>query len=497
MKTTKRKIISFFVLLFLSFTIIIPAYAEWEETWTETENQEEQSVKYISQSDFIKSHQPENKWEVTIRKKKKTIEVINYNLSTNDDQLLINKNKYILPTWMNTISCNTNEVGSVFFWDNNTSCQKFTLEWEWMNEFSKAFFSDIIENKRKSLNDNSNSEEGNAEDSIEWKQSNEESVNEIEKVLSWESVKEVVEDIQSDSNNTKSNEDSSSEWWDNTTQEGILAILGWLDIPLDDINEEIEWTSKELNTDISSFLEWENSWEQLGNIGGEPEIKTSTWIVIWDISSWDKLNTSVDRILEKFLDPDKYVRPVKIEEVLDDEDIEIDDEKSIEEERSEIPLEELFPDIYINSDVNSFTQKLFGPEVKNVMYGANIDSNSLLGVSANYLAISLEKFRAQKEILEVWGNQIFGLKWFAHYNKSVTELYEKFLTRNPSISEQKQLAKNISAISFSFSTYSNSTINYKTKDVFRNKLILDFQKLEKDYKSISKQNIIRNFLLRR
>jgi len=36
-----------------------------------------------------------------------------------------------------------------------------------MNEFSKAFFSDIIENKRKSLNDNSNSEEGNAEDSIE------------------------------------------------------------------------------------------------------------------------------------------------------------------------------------------------------------------------------------------------------------------------------------------------------------------------------------------
>jgi len=76
-------------------------------------------------------------------------------------------------------------------------------------------------------------------------------------------------------------------------------------------------------------------------------------------------------------------------------------------------------------------------------------------------------------------------------------LYEKFLTRNPSISEQKQLAKNISAISFSFSTYSNSTINYKTKDVFRNKLILDFQKLEKDYKSISKQNIIRNFLLRR
>jgi len=105
--------------------------------------------------------------------------------------------------------------------------------------------------------------------------------------------------------------------------------------------------------------------------------------------------------LEKFLDPDKYVRPVKIEEVLDDEDIEIDDEKSIEEERIEIPLEELFPDIYINSDVNSFTQKLFGPEVKNVMYGANIDSNSLLGVSENYLAISLEKFRAQKEILEV------------------------------------------------------------------------------------------------
>ena len=57
--------------------------------------------------------------------------------------------------------------------------------------------------------------------------------------------------------------------------------------------------------------------------------------------------------------------------------------------------------------------------------------------------------------------------------------------------------KDLSAISFSFSTYTSRTVNLKTKNIFKNKLILDFQKLEKDYKKISKETTTRNFLLKR
>ncbi len=489
MKTTKRKIISFFVLLFLSFTIILPVYGDNEanednwNTGTGTENQEN-----VALDNWKVINAPINKWEVTIRKNiKRVTEVINYNLSDNDKQKIIYQGRYMLPAWMNNPWCNNQAWSSVFFGYNNISCQKFTIEWEWMNEFSKAFFSDVIKTtKYKLLNSEevSNTWTGSAfivNKSEEWKEINNEA-----KIESKEKNIEAIKE----SNIQNSNSSETSEMGE------ISEIFKWLDISLDDVNKIITTDWKSLENDVSSFLESESSWKKSEEIKKKWKTKTSTWIVVWDISSWNKLNTSVDRILEKFLDPDEYVKPEKITEESKDEVIKEESTKEESKERA-VELSELFPNIYINSDVSNFTQRLFGPEVKNIMYGAHIENGSLAWISANYLAISLEKFRAEKEILIVWGNKIFGLKWFEYYNKSVTDLYEKFLLRNPTILEQKILAKNISAISFSFSTYSNSTINLKTKDVFRNKLILDFQKLEKDYKSISKQNIIRNFLLRR
>ena len=499
MKTTKRKIISFFVLLFLWFTIVLPVYADtaWDTDDTST-NTNSGSISETN-NDWIKALAPQNKGEVTIGSDTKKVKVVrDYNLSQKDKQILINKNQYMLPTWMNNNSCNNtnSDVESVFFWKNNASCQKFLIEWEWMNEFSKSFFSDVIDNAKKELLDTDKTED-TLSGSSDWSnmdvQSNiEDQGKESQDWVSWkwEETTKTTEDW--------TNKDDTSSGASGTDE--ISAIFSWLNLGLDDVNGSIEWSWAQLNDntsislDLSDWVESENnSWK---DITEEWENKTSTGIVIWDISSWDKLNTSVDRVLEKFLDPDKYVQVEKNIKEKQEKTIEKDSVKKVESERV-VDLNELFPHIYINSDINTFTQKLFWPDVIDIMYGAQIDNDSLSGISANYLAISLEKFRAQKEILEIGWNQIFWLKWYEYYNKSVTELFEKFLERNPSVSEQKQLAKDLSAISFSFSTYSNLTINFKTKDVFKNKLILDFQKLEKDYKSISKQNIIRNFLLRR
>jgi len=90
------------------------------------------------------------------------------------------------------------------------------------------------------------------------------------------------------------------------------------------------------------------------------------------------------------------------------------------------------------------------------MYWVEINNDLLSGISANYLAITLEKFREQKEIIEIsdhelWDYQIFGLQWYHHYNSELKDLFEKFLAKNPSTDEINKVAQDLSAVSFSFS----------------------------------------------
>ncbi len=513
MKTSKRKLISFLVLFLLSMTIVWPVHAAGEDDTSDKSHLNE----------WIKAITPVDTWHVTIKKHvPKVRQWTNYNLSSND-AVKDNNPVDLLPSWMSQGSCINWKAGFIFFQSEIINCETFTVKWAWMNNFSKQFFQEIIEEKKNELLEwekeiENNTHTWSVDDSSDkwieselgsiistlWETLDSEQITEtessLESVISimWEelNIEEIAE--------TVSDIDTEDIEW---SEDAILNILGGFDLW---ISEEGEWELENITESIEDSDLWiEFSWNDLEVNNSETlteseeskDWTTSTWIVVWDVTSWEQLNIQVDNVLEKFLNPDEYIQPIKISEEVIEEDIVIE-ENDLEAIEREVSIDELFPKVYVNWDISDFTKSLFGPDVNNIMYWVTIDSDLLSWISWNYLAITLEKFREQKEIIEIddyeAGNyQIFGLKWYPHYNDELKDMFEKFLDKKPSVDEINRVAKGLSAISFSFSTYTNRTVNIKTKNIFKNKLILDFQKLEKDYKNISKETTIRNFLLKR
>ncbi len=494
MKTTKRKVIWFFILLWLSISIIGPVHAVWEDT--EQVNS--------SLNDWVNSHTPQNKWLVTIKQEtsiNSKKEVTNYNLS--DNKRNVDKAIDLLPSWMSQDSCINWKAWFIFFQSEIINCETFTVKWSWMNKFSKQFFKEIIEKKKAELLQKENTTL--SVESLNWDNLDKEIEEAPLEESSTEDIdifKELLSEEDTELNAAVDDEEDISEiFW--SLALWLTDDVDWEDAWFEEMIKNVELLKESWNLlegigdesieKIADIISEENIIEGTNNI----EWTTSSWIVIWDISNSNKLSNQVDTVLEKFLNPDEYIKPVKIVEETIEPTIILEEDETVEEIEREVSIDELFPNVYINRDINEFTKSLFGPEVKNIMYGTQVNTDLISGISANYLAIALEKFRAEQEVLEIEGTQIFGLKWYDHYNEEIENMFQKFLNKNPSTEEITRLSKDLSAISFSFSTYTNRTINLKTKNVFKNKLILDFQALEKDYNWISKQTIIRNFLLKK
>jgi len=138
MKTTKRKVISFFVLLMVSMTIIWPVHADWENDNSHL-------------NDWLEGIRPVDTWEVTIKvNTPKVQESENYNLSSNNKQ----NNKLpidLLPSWMSQWDCINWKAWFIFFQSEIVNCETFTVKWSWMNKFSKQFFEEIIETRKEEL----------------------------------------------------------------------------------------------------------------------------------------------------------------------------------------------------------------------------------------------------------------------------------------------------------------------------------------------------------
>jgi hypothetical protein len=74
-----------------------------------------------------------------------------------------------------------------------------------------------------------------------------------------------------------------------------------------------------------------------------------------------------------------------------------------------------------------------------------------------------------------------------NYNSKVAILLKQIDDEFKIDSIKNDFAKNVSKVSYSLSTYNNTT-DLETKEVFKNKLINDFKKLKKKYKILKKKD---------
>ncbi|MCD5380530.1 hypothetical protein LR004_01255, partial [Candidatus Gracilibacteria bacterium] len=362
MKTSKRKLISFLVLFLLSMTIVGPVHAAGEDDTSDKSHLNE----------WVDALRPVDTGHVTIKKHvSKVRQGTNYNLSSNDT--VKNNNPVdLLPSWMSQDSCINGKAGFIFFQSEIINCETFTVKGAGMNNFSKQFFQEIIEEKKNALLEGekeieNNTDTGTVDDS---------------------SDKGVESDLGSIISTLGETLDSEKITETESSLESVISIMG------EDLNtEEIAETVSDIGTEeiegsedaILNMLEGNNS-ETLTESEGSKEGTTSTGIVVGDVTSGEQLNIQVDSVLEKFLNPDKYIQPIKISEEVIEEDIVIEEEDDLEVNEREVSIDELFPKVYVNGDISDFTKSLFGPEVNNIMYGVTIDSDLLSGISGNYLA---------------------------------------------------------------------------------------------------------------
>jgi hypothetical protein len=125
--------------------------------------------------------------------------------------------------------------------------------------------------------------------------------------------------------------------------------------------------------------------------------------------------------------------------------------------------------------------------------------NKIFTLSWKNMASSVKSYSLNKEKLYIWEySEINGLKDSEYYNSAVAKIFTSFSKKVEINKFRNEFAKNLSTISFSFNSYQDEKLDFKTREFFRKKFVNDLKKLEISYTKIQKkENKIMNFFFKK
>ena len=131
---------------------------------------------------------------------------------------------------------------------------------------------------------------------------------------------------------------------------------------------------------------------------------------------------------------------------------------------------------------------------KDIFWKTNNNTN--LSLKGSKFVKTINDYSKQKIRIRV-GNVEANVLWNdMEYNAKVATLLKQIDSELKINSIKNSLAKNISNVSYSFSTYKNTT-DLETKEVFRNKLVKDLKTLKKKYKILKNKDAMISATLER
>ena len=173
----------------------------------------------------------------------------------------------------------------------------------------------------------------------------------------------------------------------------------------------------------------------------------------------------------------------------------IEDKKEVKEENiidTKIKIEDTKTEIKDIKDANTSTGDTLDSsgdadldnifkDIFNTWYKTNTN------LKGSKFAKALRNYSKEKITIKVWAVKANVLGSDMNYNSKVAVLLNKIDKELKIDSIKNSLAKNISNVSFSLSTYQNTT-DAETKEVFKNKLINDIKTLKKKYKILKNKD---------
>lgn len=149
-------------------------------------------------------------------------------------------------------------------------------------------------------------------------------------------------------------------------------------------------------------------------------------------------------------------------------------EKSIEEDN--INEEENTNDQW-DTDVDNFIDDILWYNSSNKLKTVKLNKKEFF-LSWKQVHQSIKSFSENKNTIVFNQIQIKGLKWEDYYNGSVATLFNSFKEKVSINKYRNQFAKNLSDLSFSFSSYNDENLDNESRELFRKKFVNDMKKVQ-------------------
>lgn len=537
MNNTQKKILWILwtsCLIWLNFFWTV--YAEDSEIDTSTQSSTENSSsesddnkpEFISQEEFIKKHTPTTSSNVRVKPKVKKIPKSqidkNWNLVKEVDNNTTQYKPIHSPLWLNAkreyIACDEwikydeyhNKTHSIT--KTTSDCEYVWAKHSKIPYYTQELLEDIIAKRKSELLAEKMAERVKAQQKDEPK----------------------IEELSSESTTAVEIITKTPDKVIETTEVVIVKPKStwWFNFAKTDEEKNMDLSEKKIVTTTKTVIKWEESVSQwaltsiftapkpskerqeeaqriLNNNNAGSWVTNSTSstnsdesITTWNIGSTEEQSTEVKQKKKRFeVRNDKIVLQESGDEDLeqqlskvlvfigedsehpeDEEEIELSSASEIEEEE-EIVLDksELFPDLWLDPEMEEFTQKILLAKVSNVIYSTPIEFDRL-DLSAWYLSKAINKFIIKKQILEIDWYRFLWLKDDEYYNWAVAELFESFRWEVSFNQSRETIAQDISDLTFSLSSYVDEDFTDSSRHVFRTKFISDLQKLQKHYTTL-------------
>ena len=172
-------------------------------------------------------------------------------------------------------------------------------------------------------------------------------------------------------------------------------------------------------------------------------------------------------------------------------------------DKTETVLDEVFEDVEksennedkeADEEVDDFIENLLGQNASDKLKTVKLNEE-IYTIAWKQMASSVRSYALNKSKILIWEyTEIKGLKNRDYYNGLVAGIFTDFSNKVKINKFQNEFAQNLSAISFSLSSYQDENLNIDTRDFFRKKFVNDLKKLQVSYTKIQKkEDKIMNF----
>ena len=163
-------------------------------------------------------------------------------------------------------------------------------------------------------------------------------------------------------------------------------------------------------------------------------------------------------------------------------------ENEILEPNNSLEEEKIEPDSNKDNEMDDLLKNLFWKTINKRLDISKVNND--LNLWAKNLVSTIKNFSSNKLEFNLWAITVNLLKYQPEYNSKITSLLSRVDKEFRVDSIKNDFAKNISTLSYSLSTYTDTKNTPETREVFRKKLINDLKTLKKKYKILKRKDMI-------